>query len=44
MNTNQMRIELGKHYGPGFQAKLKKMSDKQVQAIYFRLKQNGVLK
>jgi hypothetical protein len=39
-----MRIELGKHYGPGFQAKLKKMNDKQVQAIFFRLKEKGVLK
>lgn len=44
MNTEQMRTELVKHYGPQFQPKVNKMSDKQVQAIYFRLKEKGVMK
>jgi hypothetical protein len=41
-----MREALRKHYGSGspFAQKLKTMKDDQVQAIYFRLKNKGVLK
>jgi len=46
MNTQQMREALKSYYGSGspFAQKLKTMPDKQVQAIYFRLKNKGVLK
>lgn len=46
MNTQQMRIELRRYYGAAapFSKKLDKMPDNQVQAIYFRLKNKGVLK
>jgi len=46
MDTRLMRDALRSYYGSGspFAQKLKTMSDKQVQAIYFRLKNKGVLK
>lgn len=46
MNVNDMREALKSHYGPGspFSARLKTMTDKQVLAIYFRLKNKGELK
>lgn len=46
MTTDQMRVELFKHYSssPTWLAKLKKMPDGQVQAIYFRHKNQGVIK
>lgn len=46
MDTYQMREALRLHYGSGspFAQKLKTMSDKQVQAIYFRLKNKGAIK
>ena len=33
----------GKHRGTPWEAKVKKMSDRQVQAIFFRLKSTGKL-
>lgn len=46
MNTNQMRIELRRVYGAAspFSKSLDKKSDAQIQAIYFRLKNKGVIK
>lgn len=44
MNTEQMKNRLVEHYGPRFAPKVNKMTDKQVKAIYFRLKQQGVIK
>lgn len=46
MDVNGMREALKAHYGPGspFSHKLKTMTDKQVTAIYFRLKEKGALK
>lgn len=31
-------------YGPNFKAKIKTMSDKQVQALYFKFKNEGRIK
>jgi hypothetical protein len=46
MNVYQMREALRQYYGSGspFAEKLKTMSDGQVIAIYFRLKNKGVIK
>lgn len=38
MNTPQMRVELERAYNKEF---VKKLNDKQVQAIYFRLKREN---
>lgn len=45
MTTSQMRVELSKAYSTRtWREKVKKMPDYQVQAIYFRLKNKGVLR
>lgn len=44
MNPNQMRIELMKFYGPQWQQRVKKMSDKQITALYLKFKQEGKIK
>lgn len=45
MTTSQMRVELSKAYSTRtWRAKVSKMPDHQVQAIYFRLKNQGVIK
>lgn len=37
MNTQQMRKYISKLYGDSWKARVAKMSDAQVQAIYFRI-------
>lgn len=46
MNVQQMRVELRRHYGAAapFSKRLDKMPDNQVIAIFYRLKNKGVLK
>lgn len=45
MQTQQMRTEVTKAYsGPSWPEKVRKMSDNQVQAVYFRLKKAGIIK
>lgn len=44
MNTEQMKAELLKLYGAQWRYKVSKMSEQQIQAIYFRFKKEGKIK
>lgn len=44
MDSNQMRLRLMDMYGPSWKAKVQKMSNNQVLAVYRKFQQEGKIK